>query len=1062
MKPKIQSSLLFLIIASVGSSQAHGVKGVFKQSYNSASASSSASAFSSSSSYSSDGSIGINDLTNPSNNNLAAVATASAEAGSNGAIAKAGSGSNSASGTLHSSVDSNTNAGAKILSLGQGTYHPDLASSGSYSGSGTLHSGGDTAGGNKILSLGQGAYHPDLASSGSYSGSGTLHSGVDTAGGNKGQGAYHSAPGKEGCCKGPFPGPIGSIYDFKPAPANGGNPPLVHVLPTTTSAPYNGVQVNYGSNNIEGSSGLSYNLIHSLPGPTGSIYDFKPASQASSGTFSSGSSYGSNAGSNYGSQVQPSQPSINGDVYGSFPGKPGSIHDSKPVGGCSGPSCPGSQGYSGSSYGHQAPSVDIQAPLPGTPGSISFTGIKPVSSNEPGIYQICSGASCDQSSTSFGPIEPDCSGGKCKSGSSGNGGLYHSVSTGGSYNKHTSGQGIDLSKPSYEKPLGCSGSSCNLGPIPGPSGCSGPACSSQPSIPTYGSYGEHNPSYESYDQKPVCSGAACKPGPIAQSGYYPGSYDQRPSGINIDLSNPNSGQFGCSGSSCGSQPASGSSGSYPDVPHNKHTQITGIDLSKQKPSGCSGISCNLGPISGGQGCSGSSCGTYPSVPAAASSAYDQKPICSGVSCNLGPQPAVPTGGSYDQYPSSVSTIPAYPPYDKKPIGCQGSSCNSGATSGSHSGSSAGSHSDSSSQHGSSTHIDLSPSYDQKPLIECSGASCDLGLVPKPCSGSSCSPQPTAGSPYIECSGDSCDLGPIPGIYGCSDSSCEPKSTGDADDFHNSLIDVRNGESTGHSQLSGGSLPGISGGSYHTSNIAPSSMVVPIIPVTSGGTVGASSTGISGTYVKETPIVYPGTGNIPLEPSSSSYGNYDDSKGTNNLVNHTPTPVCSGNACKSQQQGGINSGYAGGNVVIQKSDGTEHSVVDGNEFNSGSHKLHGGSGSYSGSFSGGTSGSSGCTNGNCGLPSLGSGSGSVGAFGHGYSGSSSGSFGGVKGGSGSFSSSGSFAGAGGLKPLSDVLGLGGAFSKSGSFSSSRSFSKSEASAASSAFSGSYSSAVAGSY
>lgn len=129
-----------------------------------------------------------------------------------------------------------------------------------------------------------------------------------------------------GCtsCKGPFPGPNGSIHDYKPAGS----------IASSGS---------YATSSGSGSSGAQYQPVpvvvpsgHStqqqLPGSSGSIYSSKPASgiQTSSGNqyTNSGHSSSTTSGTTY---TKPVSDHVSPSLIATLPGPSGSIFDSKPA-----------------------------------------------------------------------------------------------------------------------------------------------------------------------------------------------------------------------------------------------------------------------------------------------------------------------------------------------------------------------------------------------------------------------------------------------------------------------------------------------------------------------------------------------------------------------------------------------------------------------------------------------------------------------------------------------------------------------------------------------------------
>lgn len=131
-----------------------------------------------------------------------------------------------------------------------------------------------------------------------------------------------------GCtsCKGPFPGPNGSIHDYKPA----------------GSVASSGSYATSSGSGVSGSSGTQYQQVpvvvpagHStqpqLPGSDGSIYSSKPASgQYENQYTSSGQSSSTSSGTTY---TKPVSDHVLPSLIATLPGPSGSIFDSKPASG---------------------------------------------------------------------------------------------------------------------------------------------------------------------------------------------------------------------------------------------------------------------------------------------------------------------------------------------------------------------------------------------------------------------------------------------------------------------------------------------------------------------------------------------------------------------------------------------------------------------------------------------------------------------------------------------------------------------------------------------------------
>lgn len=266
-----------------------------------------------------------------------------------------------------------------------------------------------------------------------------------------------------------FPGPSGSIFDYKPAPPGGGGPDKAWVVSPVTES-HNGVQASSGATINAGTAGLTFKLVSSFPGATGSIFDSKPATGAPENIHTSKPGVASTPvlGACTGNSCAPSG-SYNS--YNSFPGSSGSIYDSKPVSGIvvssqpsysSGTSC---LGLSCSSSGTFKPSIS----LPGASGSIhdskpvTGTVTSPSLSNGSGVG--CLGSSCtsvvDVVSSSQGP-GVGCSGTRCSFSAVNE--PYHYPATGCS---SSSGCAV---QPPLASSTGSGGVTSVIGILPGPLG----------------------------------------------------------------------------------------------------------------------------------------------------------------------------------------------------------------------------------------------------------------------------------------------------------------------------------------------------------------------------------------------------------------------------------------------------------------------------------------------------------------------------------------------------------------------------------------------------------------
>lgn len=125
-----------------------------------------------------------------------------------------------------------------------------------------------------------------------------------------------------GCtsCKGTFPGPNGSIHDYKPA----------------GSVASSGSYATSSGSGVSGSSGTQYQPVpvvvpsgHStqpqLPGSAGSIYSSKPASGQYDNQYTNS---GQSSGTTY---TKPVSDHVSPSLIATLPGPSGSIFDSKPA-----------------------------------------------------------------------------------------------------------------------------------------------------------------------------------------------------------------------------------------------------------------------------------------------------------------------------------------------------------------------------------------------------------------------------------------------------------------------------------------------------------------------------------------------------------------------------------------------------------------------------------------------------------------------------------------------------------------------------------------------------------
>ncbi|XP_056634986.1 uncharacterized protein LOC130444037 [Diorhabda sublineata] len=402
----MKQQVLFCLLLTIGAGtcNGYGVKGSFSKSYSSSSASASSSAFSSS--FSSGDDANLNEITKSLNAGAQASAAAFAQADADGAKAGSGSfataGSAASAGGFAGGTSGSGSSSKSDLQIGSGVqlgHGSHSVNSGSYSASGAIAGTGTTCttcsgyAGNSGNSGSSSSKQNNVNSAGSASDSGStsnvlvnnfeipndysnpksapafdkLNKGFESDNHNA---AYSgSIEGSKSCCQGPFPGPKGSISDFKPAPPGGGAPPawtpeeqqptntgtigistqLIHSFPGSHGGihdskpafdkPYNGGSIpvsvvvetpHQPQTHVPGSDAIS--VIGTLPGPTGSIYTSIPS--------------GHQPEPQYVPIPQiPSQPGPSLDLIHSFPGKPGNIHDSKVVP-CTGGWCQSNQqGY---------------------------------------------------------------------------------------------------------------------------------------------------------------------------------------------------------------------------------------------------------------------------------------------------------------------------------------------------------------------------------------------------------------------------------------------------------------------------------------------------------------------------------------------------------------------------------------------------------------------------------------------------------------------------------------------------------------------------------------------
>ncbi|XP_050501053.1 uncharacterized protein LOC126881069 [Diabrotica virgifera virgifera] len=301
--------------------------------------------------------------------------------------------------------------------------------------------------------------------------------------------------------QGHFPGPKGSIHDFKPAPPGGGGPPAWAPEQKPISVQPNHVHTDLTNRVNAGSNGISSDLIHTFPGQPGSIYSSKPASDIKphiptsnipvavvpvptistqphqtvedkiipgNGAFAvigklpgpSGSiftsvsasqgSHNQNGAGFVQVSVQPITGSYNknplpSDIINQFPGKPGSIHDSKPV---AGSNCAGNQCIYNKQEPQKGPGY-IQVPL--VPVTETF--------NKHSVKPDCGTGACDEYGGRLGCHGNDCFG-PGKKPSYINSGSISGANANSNANRESGNFNIEFGKPtSNEGPL-CTHGNC--------------------------------------------------------------------------------------------------------------------------------------------------------------------------------------------------------------------------------------------------------------------------------------------------------------------------------------------------------------------------------------------------------------------------------------------------------------------------------------------------------------------------------------------------------------------------------------------------------------------------
>lgn len=343
--------------------------------------------------------------------------------------------------------------------------------------------------------------------------------------------------GKISCCKGPFPGPKGSIYDSKPAPPGGGGPdPAWLTGPGVTGSPS-------GSGIPKPGVSVSPNLIHKLPGSPGTIYDSKPSSNV--GPLVSGGSTGGSSG--YGSASGTTSGGVT-TIIGTLPGPSGSIYSSKPVSsvGASGTlgysstsqppvSVPGIigvlPGSSGSIYDSK-PAISV-TPLPGVSGTlahgVSGAPLEPV--GIPSVIGVLPGSSGSiHSSKPISSAQPHDGIGTTPSGGTYTvGGSYDHTQSGASSSQTTSG----ISGTFIGTLPGSSGSIYDSKPAGAAPGIPGHP-SGVPTTPVFGPVCSYTPGGK---QKPQCTaGSPVGTAPLPVSPARPGISGHLPTGSSATYS----------------------------------------------------------------------------------------------------------------------------------------------------------------------------------------------------------------------------------------------------------------------------------------------------------------------------------------------------------------------------------------------------------------------------------------------------------------------------------------------------------------------------------------------
>ncbi|XP_044751326.1 uncharacterized transmembrane protein DDB_G0289901 isoform X2 [Coccinella septempunctata] len=367
----------YLLVGFIDSSEGYGTKGghqSFSQSYSSSSAAAHSSSFSSSGSYSF-GDKSVLPIVGPipiAQSSAVASASAGAASAVAGAIAGAATGKNTAAGSSvvfsgKENHGANTEYGHYKVGGNEGSKASTLSPSAGYGQTHVISSGASSA----------------TAQTSTSGGSFTSHTTAIVPGSSdEGRESDDKQVIRVPCCKTIYPGPDGSIYDYKDAPISQTPGIPGYGSSVTNSGSHEGSNTGYGQVSTGSSSyggvsqqtpGLNGTPSRKpcckgpFPGPNGSIYDSKPASAVGTAVKPDGSQVTS----------KPSLPLHRPPV--NFPGPSGSIYTSKPANSVG---TPGSGSYSSGPTDYNKPSTSYKPSggsyqLP-SPGISSSTIAKPV------------------------------------------------------------------------------------------------------------------------------------------------------------------------------------------------------------------------------------------------------------------------------------------------------------------------------------------------------------------------------------------------------------------------------------------------------------------------------------------------------------------------------------------------------------------------------------------------------------------------------------------------------------------------------------------------------------